>query len=82
LRRTNATVLVRENVDLKTAQIRLGHSDPRLTLGLYAQAVEDADRQAAETLGEQFFGGDKTKARDGRAKRRREGSRTTARKPA
>ena len=41
---------------MKTAQLRLGHSDPRLTLALYAQAVEGADRRAAESLGEQFFG--------------------------
>jgi integrase len=67
LRRTNATVLVMEKVDMKTAQVRLGHSDARLTLALYAQAVEAADRQAAETLGRQFFGLTKTNARDGRA---------------
>jgi hypothetical protein len=52
---------------MKTAQVRLGHSDARLTLALYAQAVEAADRQAAETLGRQFFGLTKTNARDGRA---------------
>jgi hypothetical protein len=56
-----------EKVDMKTAQVRLGHSDARLTLALYAQAVEAADRQAAETLGRQFFGLTKTNARDGRA---------------
>ena len=32
LRRTNATAMVLEGVDMKTAQTRLGHSDPRLTL--------------------------------------------------
>ena len=67
LRRTNATIMVAENVDMKTAQLRLGHSDPRLTLALYAQAVEGADRRAAETLGERFFGNSKPVARDGRA---------------
>jgi integrase len=36
LRRANATGLVLAGVDLKTAQTRLGHSDPRLTIGLYA----------------------------------------------
>lgn len=30
LRRTNATAMVAEGVDVKTAQARLGHSDPRL----------------------------------------------------
>ena len=39
LRRANATGLVLAGVDLKTAQTRLGHSDPRMTIGLYAQAT-------------------------------------------
>ncbi|MHB1447346.1 MAG: tyrosine-type recombinase/integrase [Acidimicrobiales bacterium] len=50
LRRANATVLVRSGVDVKTAQTRLGHSDPRLTLGIYAQASTRADRDAAGRL--------------------------------
>lgn len=54
LRRLSATLLVREGVDVKTAQTRLGHSDVRLTLGLYAQAVAKADRAAADRLGELF----------------------------
>jgi integrase len=54
LRRAAATALVGEGVDLKTAQTRLGHSDPRLTLGLYAQASSDADRDAAERVGRRF----------------------------
>jgi site-specific recombinase XerD len=37
LRRTNATGLIQEGVDTKTAQVHFGHSDPRLTIGLYAQ---------------------------------------------
>jgi integrase len=56
LRRTNATALVHDGVDLKTAQTRLGHSDPRLTLAVYAQATTEADRSAAQRLGERFFG--------------------------
>jgi integrase len=55
LRRANATGLVLEGIDLKTAQTRLGHTDPRLTLGIYAQATTEADRQAAERLGERFL---------------------------
>jgi integrase len=54
LRRANATSLVTSRVDLKTAQTRLGHSDPRLTLGLYAQATTDADRAAADAIGAWF----------------------------
>jgi integrase len=56
LRRTNATTMVSENVDIKTAQTRLGHSDPRLTLAIYAQATTEADRAAARKLGDRFFG--------------------------
>lgn len=51
LRRANATALVAEGVDLKTAQTRMGHSDVRLTLAIYAQATTEADRSAADALG-------------------------------
>jgi len=51
LRRTNATAMVAEGVDVKTAQARLGHSDPRLTLAIYAQATTEGDRSAAQKLG-------------------------------
>lgn len=55
LRRASATALVFAGIDLKTAQTRLGHSDPRLTLSIYAQAVVEADRTAAEVLGAHFL---------------------------
>jgi integrase len=55
LRRLAATSLVAGGVDVKTAQNRLGHSDPRLTLAIYASAPVAADRAAAETLARQFF---------------------------
>lgn len=51
LRRTNATAMVSEGVDVKTAQVRLGHTDPRLTLAIYAQATTEGDRTAARKLG-------------------------------
>lgn len=51
LRRTNATAMVLDGMDMKTAQARLGHSDPRLTLAIYAQATGEGDRSAAEKLG-------------------------------
>ena len=54
LRRTATTQLVLANVDLKTAGTRLGHSDPRLTLAVYAQATSEADRAAADSVGERF----------------------------
>ncbi len=56
LRRLNATSLVVGGVDVKTAQVRLGHSDPRMTLAIYVSAPASADRAAAEVLGTTFFG--------------------------
>lgn len=44
-----------EGVDMKTAQTRLGHSDPRLTLAIYAQATTEADRSAATRIGARFL---------------------------
>jgi integrase len=55
LRRLNASALVNLGIDVKTAQERLGHSDVRMTIGLYAQAETPADRAAAEQLGERFM---------------------------
>ena len=54
LRRFNATVMVGAGVDLKTAQVRLGHADPRLTLALYAQATTAGDLTAAGALDKAF----------------------------
>lgn len=50
LRRANATALVAEHVDIKTAQTRLGHADPRTTLGIYARATGEGDRKAADAV--------------------------------
>jgi integrase len=51
VRRVNATALVAERIDVKTAQARLGHSNPRLTLAIYSQSTEAADKAAAAALG-------------------------------
>jgi hypothetical protein len=45
---------------IPTATARMGHSDVRLTLGLYAQASDDLDAAAAEAIAGYL-------ARDGRA---------------
>lgn len=55
LRHANATGMVAAGVDVKTAQARLGHSDPRLTLAIYAQVTSDGDRAAADLLGTLFM---------------------------
>jgi len=47
--------MVLDGVDVKTAQTRLGHSDPRLTLAIYAQATSQGDRAAAEKLGSRLM---------------------------
>ncbi len=40
---------------MKTVQARLGHSDPRLTLQVYAEVVEEAEHHAAAVLGDHFL---------------------------
>lgn len=55
LRRLAATSLVLAGVDIKTAQVRLGHSDPRMTLAIYASAPIEADRSAADRLEHRYF---------------------------
>ncbi|MBU3717873.1 MAG: site-specific integrase [Actinobacteria bacterium] len=50
LRKFNATLMVTGGVDIKTAQSRLGHSDPRLTLAVYAQATTESQRSAARVI--------------------------------
>ena len=42
-------------VNVKTVQARLGHSDPKLTLAVYAQATSEADRAAADVLGKRLM---------------------------
>lgn len=74
LRSLAATALVAAGVDLKTAQTRLGHSSPHLTLAVYARATEEADRAAARAIGDLFRPRD-VRAKSGvRKKARREAS--------
>jgi len=54
LKHTAGTALVSAGVDIKTAQARLGHASPITTLRVYAQATEQADRAAAEAIGDQL----------------------------
>jgi integrase len=56
LRRATATGLVADGVDIKTAQNWMRHADPRMTLGLYASADQEAGRRAAKAMGERFLG--------------------------
>jgi integrase len=67
LRRANATEMLASGVDVRTAQARLGHADPRVTLTIYAQAVEDADRRAADAMGGLFLKGSRAEANPARS---------------
>ena len=62
LRRVSASEMVALSIDIKTAQSRLGHSSVRMTLDVYAKALPTADREAADQLGERFFGSKYTPA--------------------
>jgi integrase len=52
LRHTQATLLIGSGTDIKTVQTRLGHSSASLTMDIYAHAIEQNDRDAAETIGD------------------------------
>jgi integrase len=56
LRRNTGTGLVAAGVDPKTAQAVLGHSDVRLTLDLYVQAVSEQQKAAADLMGAKLLG--------------------------
>lgn len=52
LRRTTATVLVGAQVDAKTIQEMMGHSDIRTTLNLYASATPQGRKKASAAMDE------------------------------
>ena len=54
LRHTQATQLLANGVDLKTAQDRMGHANGAITLNWYAHAVPENDEKAAQLVGEIF----------------------------
>lgn len=50
LRHTSATLLISQNIDIKTVSNRLGHSETSTTMDIYAHALEKQDAIAAESL--------------------------------
>lgn len=50
LRHTSATLLISQNVDVKTVSNRLGHSETSTTMDIYAHALAKQDALAAESL--------------------------------
>ena len=51
LRHANETMMDRLNVPMKVRQERLGHSDPRITLGTYTHTVSEDHKRVADELG-------------------------------
>jgi integrase/predicted nucleotidyltransferase len=51
LRHWTATASIRAGTDVRTVAGRLGHANPAMTLRVYAHAVEEADREVADHLG-------------------------------
>ncbi len=50
-RHANSSLMDRLNTPVKVRQQRLGHSDPRTTLGTYTHVASEDDRRVAEQLG-------------------------------
>ena len=56
LRRSSATMLVDLGIPLKIVQERLGHTDIRLTMNIYAEGTLDAHKNAAEHIASHLRG--------------------------
>ncbi len=50
LRHTSATLLISQNIDVKTISNRWGHSQASTTIDFYTHALKQLDKKAAETL--------------------------------
>ena len=55
-RHFSATALLHATGNLKTVQTRLGHVSAAFTMQTYVHAVEKADREAADHLGDILMG--------------------------
>ena len=54
LRHTSATLLISENIDVRTVSARLGHAQTSTTMNIYAHSLKKSDEIAADTLGNLF----------------------------
>ncbi len=54
LRHTSATLLISENLDVRTVSARLGHSQTSTTMNIYAHSLKQMDEKAADILGNLF----------------------------
>ncbi len=50
LRHTSATLLIASQQDVKTVSQRLGHAQTSTTMNIYAHALQESDRKAADAL--------------------------------
>ena len=50
LRHVHASMLLQHQVDLQSVSVRMGHSDPSVTLRAYADAMPARDQEAAATM--------------------------------
>jgi integrase len=51
LRHTSATLLISENVDVRTVSARLGHAQTSTTMNIYAHSLKKSDERASNVLG-------------------------------
>lgn len=56
LRHTHATLLISGGTDVKTVQMRLGHSSADITMSCYAHAIPLSDTNAAASIDSSLFG--------------------------
>lgn len=54
LRHTSATLLIAENIDVRTVSARLGHSHTSTTMNIYAHSLKKLDEKASDVLGNLF----------------------------
>lgn len=54
LRHTNATLLLSQNVDMKTIQVRLGHKDFSTTANIYSHVNKEMQKKATKKLSKIF----------------------------
>jgi integrase len=66
LRHTSATLLIAQNVHMKTISSRLGHSNIQTTMDIYGHSLKSADQEAAEKLDFIFKG--ETRRQDSNSK--------------
>lgn len=56
IRHTNCTQLLMNGVDMKTMQVRLGHSDYNVTANTYSHVLPEVDKHASEVADSILFG--------------------------